>query len=300
MTTKKTTKVKEPIVTKTIEIPVAEKPVKKTNTHGIKNLNRGFKKNPKEATTYRLIKERRDRNGHLKFPIVHMLKAEDIIFDEDKGVNRKIRYIPGEPSIFEDEQKKDAKVKSPITFNNGFLMVDYTNPSLKKFLNMCNTNKSNPNRMNSTTPTFMLMDYEKTAQEKLEKSVKSMDALRTVFDMKLDKLVAYASILGINTKKSTDEIRYDMKVIAEKDPTKFINGLNDPKMEIKQIIMRGKEMGILDWNSKKMEWIRGSERSVFTHVPLGIKPLDHLADLCVTDSGSGILDQIKAQLSSMN
>ena len=94
MTTKKTTKVKEPMVTTTVETPVAEKPVKKTNTHGIKNLNQGFKKISKQAVTYRLIKERRDRKGHLKFPIVSMLKAEDIIFDEEKGINRKIRYIP--------------------------------------------------------------------------------------------------------------------------------------------------------------------------------------------------------------
>ena len=298
MTNKKqtTTKTVEPMVTKTVETPTA----KKTNTHGIGNLNRGFKKNPKASTVYRLAKETKDRKGRVKFPVVYMLKAEDVIFDESKSINRKIRYIPGEPSIFEDEQKKDAKVKSPITFNNGFLMVDYTNPTLKRFLDMCNANKSNPNRMGNTAPTFMLMDYEKKAQEKLEKSVKSMDALRTVFDMELDQLIAYANILGINTKKSTDEIRYDMKVIAEKDPEKFINGLNDPKMEIKQIVMRGKEMGILDWSANKIEWVRGSERSTFTHVPLGIKPLDHLADMCVTDSGSGILDQIKAQLSSMN
>ena len=111
MTTKKTRKVIE--VKENINIPpyqeksvestiVAEKPVKKTNTHGIKNLNQGFKKNSKEATTYRLTKERRDRKGHLKFPIVYMLRAEDIIFDEERGINRKIRYIPGESSIFED------------------------------------------------------------------------------------------------------------------------------------------------------------------------------------------------------
>ena len=240
---------------------MAEKPVKKTNTHGIKNLNKGFRKNPKEATTYRLIKERRDRKGHIKFPIVYMLKAEDIIFDEEKGVNRKIRYIPGESSIFEDEQKEDAKVKSPITFSNGFLRVDYTNPTLKKFLDMCNSNSSNPNRVATSPASFKLMDYAKQAQERLQKSVKSMDALKLVFELPLDKLLGYAQVLGVRVDKSTDEIRYDMKVLAEKDPEKFITGLDDPKMEIKQSLLRAKDFGIIDWNAQQVMWVQGRHKT---------------------------------------
>ena len=300
MTTKKTTKVKEPVVTTTIETPVAEKPVKKTNTHGIKNLNQGFKKISKQDVTYRLIKERRDRKGHLKFPIVYMLKAEDIIFDEEKGINRKIRYIPGESSIFEDEQKEDAKIKSPITFNNGFLRVDYTNPTLKKFLDMCNANASNPNRVATSPAIFKFMDYAKQAQEKLEKSVKSMDALKLVFELPLDKLIGYAQVLGVKVDKSTDEIRYDMKVLAEKDPEKFITGLDDPKMEIKQTLIRAKDHNIIDWDSQKVMWVQGNKRPVITNVPLGVKPVDFLADKCMTDSGSSIMDQIKIHLSKFN
>lgn len=279
---------------------VAEKPVKKTNTHGIKNLNKGFRKNPKEATTYRLIKERRDRKGHIKFPIVYMLKAEDIIFDEEKGINRKIRYIPGESSIFEDEQKEDAKVKSPITFSNGFLRVDYTNPTLKKFLDMCNSNSSNPNRVATSPASFKLMDYAKQAQERLQKSVKSMDALKLVFELPLDKLLGYAQVLGVRVDKSTDEIRYDMKVLAEKDPEKFITGLDDPKMEIKQSLLRAKDFGIIDWNAQQVMWVQGDTRPVITKVPLGVKPVDFLADKCMTDSGSSIMDQIKIHLSKYN
>ena len=58
MTKKKptTTKTVEPVVTKTIETPIATK----TNTNGIANLNQG-KKNTRKPTTYRLYKERKDR-----------------------------------------------------------------------------------------------------------------------------------------------------------------------------------------------------------------------------------------------
>ena len=299
MTKKKTTTTKtvEPVVTKTIETPTATK----SNTHGIANLNQGGRKITRKPTTYRLYKERTDKKtGRVKFPIVHMLKAEDVIFDPEKGINRKIRYIPGESSIFEDEQKEDAMVKSPITFNNGMIMVDYTNPTLKKYLDMCNSNASNPNRIPGSSRVFKGLDFEKDAKEKMEKEIKSMDALRTVFEMPLNKLLGYAQVLGVNTDKSTDEIRYDMKVLAEKDPVNFINGLDDPKMEIKQTILRGKEAGVLDWNSQKIMWIQGNQRPVITHIPLGVKPIDCLADMCMTDKGSGVIDQIKAKMGSID
>jgi hypothetical protein len=296
MTKKKTTTTKtvEPVVTKTVETPTATK----SNTNGIANLNQG-RKNSKKPTTYRLFKERKDRKtGRIKFPIVHMLKAEDVIYDADKGINRKIRYIPGEPSIFEDEQKEDSMVKSPITFSNGLLMVDYTNPTLKKYLDMCNANASNPNRIPGSVRVFKRLDFERDAKEKMEKDIQAMDALRTVFEMPLNKLLGYAQVLGVKMDKSTDEIRYDMKVLAEKDPVKFIAGLDDPKMEIKQTILRGKEAGILDWDTQKVTWVQGNQRPVITHIPLGVKPLDCLADMCMTDKGSGVIDQIKVKLGS--
>ena len=47
-------------------------------------------------------------------------------------------------------------------------------------------------------------------------------------------------------------------------------------------------------------WVQGDKRPVVTNVPLGVKPLDHLADICMTDSGSSIMDQVKIQLSKFN
>ena len=75
MTKKKTTTTKtvEPVVTKTVETPTATK----SNTNGIANLNQGGRKITRKPTTYRLYKERTDKKtGRVKFPIVHMLKAE--------------------------------------------------------------------------------------------------------------------------------------------------------------------------------------------------------------------------------
>ena len=307
-----TTKTVEPSVTQTVEAPTAIKPIqaetnftvppmpKRSNTHGIANLNKPRRVQEKKDVVFQLIKSSKDKRGRTVYPVVYMLKAEDVIYDPEKDVNRKIRYIPGESSIYEDEQKKDSKVKSPITFNNGFLTCGRQNPTLKRFLECCNLNSSNPHRFGSQTPVYKLVDTESDAKKKIEKSMKELDAIRLALEMPLDKLIGYAKVSGVNVDKSTDEIRYDMKVLAEKDPRAFITGLDDPKTELKQVIYRAKEYGLIDMSKAKICWIKGDQRPVITHVPLGVKPIDHMAEFCLSGKGEGILDHIKLQLSNFN
>tara|TARA_R110002012_G_scaffold145441_1_gene303757 strand:+ start:7699 stop:8643 length:945 start_codon:yes stop_codon:yes gene_type:complete len=307
-----TTKTVEAAVTQTVEAPTAIKPIqaekdfvvppmpKKSNTHGIANLNKPKRKIQKKDSVYQLLKSSKDKRGRVVYPVIYMLKAEDVVYDSEKDVNRKIRYIPGEASVYEDEQKKESKVKSPITFNNGFLAVGRQNPTLKKFLDHCNANNNNPNRFNTSSPVFKMVDNESDAKKKIEKSMKVLDAIRLALEMPLDKLVGYARTMGVNVNKSTDEIRYDMKVLAEKDPASFITGMDDPKTEIKQVLYKAKEYGIIDMNKSNVVWVKGNQRPVITHVPLGVEPMDHMTEYCMAGAGETVLDHIKLQLSNMS
>ena len=294
-TKKTTTKTAEPMSIKTVVNPVADMP-KKTNTHGIQNLNTPKKKETKPSM-YQLVQNGgKDKKGKPIYPVVYMIKAEDIIYDPEKDVNRKIRYIPGEISIYEDEQKEDAKVKSPITFNNGFLMVDRTNPTLRKYLNCCNLNQSNPDRDKNIRPAFKLLNHQEKAKNNLEKMMVEMDAIRTALEMPLEKLIGYAKVLGINVNKSTDEIRYDMKMLAQKDPKSFISGMDDPKTELKETLLKASEYNIIKLDRDKITWIKGDQRPVITNVPLGVKAIDHMTEYCLSGKGETALEHIKLQL----
>ena len=124
---------------------------KKTNPF----VDPSFGKKSEKPSLYRLITGKKNKfTKRTQYPVVYMIRAEDIIYDPIKQVNRKIRYIPGEASIYEDEQKKDAKVKAPIIFNEGVLVVNNQNPTLKAYLDNCNSNKNNPNRMKDRTAVF--------------------------------------------------------------------------------------------------------------------------------------------------
>ncbi len=279
--------------------PVVEEPKTIVQNTPRSNFNFGRKKDG--PTIYQLTKSSIDRKTKkVKYALVYMIKAEDIIYDPIKGVNRKIRYIPGESSIFEDEQKKDAKVKSPITFNEGFLIVGKQNPTLKKFMEHHNQNGDNLNRMTNSKVVFKKKDTERKAKVSLKKSVLEIDAMSLALKMPIGKLIGYAKVLGVNVDKSTDEIRYDMKVLAQKDPNGFISGMDNPVTEIKETILLAEEHQLISMASNKVTWIKGSARPLITHVPIGQKPIDHFADFCKSGDGEKVLDEIKNQLKRFN
>ena len=247
---------------------------------------------------YQLSVKSRKRNGMPQYPIVSLLKAEDIIFDPETGENRKIRYIPGESSIFADEQPKEAKMREPIAFNNGFLYVDHTNPTLKKYLDTCNANGSNPHRIKSKSILFTLKDDEKNAQQKIEQVGATMDAVQSALKMPLNELVGYAKVLGVNTNKSVDEIRWDMKIQAEKNPKSFLAGMNDPRTEMKQLLLMAEESGIISMKKTAVTWV--SSGNTICVPAIGVKPIERMVDFCSEGEGEQIYAEIERRLQAIN
>ena len=74
-----------------------------------------------------------------QIPLTYMLASRHtnrsplLWFDEEKGVNRPLRYARNQKSPFEDEQDGNA-VLEPVMFEDGMLSVPRTNQSLQKFL----------------------------------------------------------------------------------------------------------------------------------------------------------------------
>ena len=114
--------------------------------------------------------------------------------------------------------------------------------------------------------------------------------------MDLDKLIGYAKILGINVNNSVDEIRYDMKNLAKQNPQSFIDGLNDPRTEVKEIILKAKEYNIINIGGRDVTWTVGNDKTPICFVPIGIKGVDKMVDFCLEDEGGLILDEIKKRL----
>jgi len=251
-----------------------------------------------KPTVYKLVSKAKKRNGMPQYPVVSLLKAEDIIFDPETGENRKIRYVPGEASIFADDHPETAKMREPISFNNGFLFVDHTNPTLKKYLDTCNANGSNPHRIKSKSILFTVKDNQKSAQQKIEQVADVMDAVQAALKMPLNELIGYAKVLGIKTNKSVDEIRWDMKIQAEKNPKAFLSGMNDPRTEMKQLLLMAEESGIISMKKTGVTWTNSGNTIC---VPaIGVKPIERMVDFCSEGEGEQIYSEIERRLKALN
>jgi hypothetical protein len=291
MTPTKTRKAVTPPTSTKVEakVPVVEKKFTPQFTN---------KKQEYKPSVYVLKPKTKKKNGMPQYPIVSLLKAEDIIFDPETGENRKIRYVPGEASIFADEQSENAKMREPISFNNGFLFVDHTNPTLKKYLDTCNANGSNPHRIKSKNILFTLKDDQKSAQQKIEQVGTTMDAVQAALKMPLNELVGYAKVLGVKTNKSVDEIRWDMKIQAEKNPTAFLAGMNDPRTEMKQLLLMAEESGIISMKKTGVTWV--SSGNTICVPAIGVKPIERMVDFCSEGEGEQIYAEIERRLKAIN
>ena len=251
-----------------------------------------------KASVYRLVSRAKKRNGMPQYPVVSLLKAEDIIFDPTTGENKKIRYVPGEASIFAEDQPEGVKMREPITFNNGFLFVEHTNPTLKLYLDTCNANGSNPHRIKSKSILFNVKDDEKNAKDKISQVADVMDAVQAALKMPLNELVGYAKVLGVNTNKSVDEIRWDMKIQAEKNPKGFLAGLNDPRTEMKQLLLMAEESGIISMTKSAVTWV--SSGNTICVPAIGVKPIERMVDFCSEGEGEQIYAEIERRLQAIN
>jgi hypothetical protein len=131
----------------------------------------GQQKKP-DVVLYRLIKEndRTIRKDTPQFPPYKRFPNTDIIVWED--ATREIRWLPGEQSIFVDEQEKNGRnipeniIHNP---NNRFEIIDgeiRVRPHEKTkilFLDMCNRNADSKHSTGTIQPLFRkLMELQRT------------------------------------------------------------------------------------------------------------------------------------------
>ena len=165
-------------------------------------------------------------------------------------------------------------------------------------LEIKNANGSNPHRIKSKTILFTVKDDEKNAQDKIAQVADVMDAVQSALKMPLNELVGYAKVLGVNTNKSVDEIRWDMKIQAEKNPTAFLAGMNDPRTEMKQLLLMAQESGIISMKKTAVTWV--SSGNTICVPAIGVKPIERMVDFCSEGEGEQIYSEIERRLKAIN
>jgi hypothetical protein len=287
-----------------VDAMVIDRPKKKVQNESIqkeekKEVLKDFKfkeKEVKDVSITRRVKDPANKVYRLLqgAPTSATIPSTDIIFDSSKNTNVEIRYAPGEGSIIVTDQAEKVR-REPIIFRNGLLLVSKQNPTLISYLDSCNYNLNNPNRRTDVTAIFKIVDKTKDYKKVNTRELLKAEIVTSVLKIPLDKLLQVSRVYGINIDRDVDEIRHDLKMRALKDPKRFHEILNSESTDAKSLILEAKARGVLTIKGQAIKWAKSG--GTIVNAPLGIKPVDHLTDLCMTDEGSEFVKELKKRLS---
>lgn len=210
-------------------------------------------------------------------------------YDEEKNVNRSLRYAVNQKSPFEDEQDGNAIIE-PITFERGFLFVPKTNPVLQMFLYYHPQNGS----------LFEEVDNERDAQKEVEELTYEVDALIKAREMSVEQLEIIGRVLfnRDTTKVTTAELRRDILIYARNYPKQFIDALDDPMLRLQSNVHIFFDSGLLAFrnNNKEVWYNTPTNKKKMLVVPYGEDPYVLVALFLKSDDGIEALKMLEHHL----
>jgi hypothetical protein len=213
-----------------------------------------------------------------------------VVFDEEKGYNRELRYCPAERSVWKDEQS-DAARRQQIVFRDGLLTVPHTDPILLEFLRLHPDNFANGGRR------FNEVNPEQSAAEELENEFALHDAIAALKTMEIDALIPVALSYGISADLSNMEIKRALLQQAKANPSAFMASLDSPIVQVKSDVITAIDFQILKSTDDGMYWY--DSNTLIMPTPMGQETVDVFTRFLMTDKGNPVRDELERQLGAL-
>jgi hypothetical protein len=222
--------------------------------------------------------------------IIATIKSEAIIYDSETNTNRQIRYCPNEPSIFADEQSNFA-VRKHVVFENGVLMVQPSEPTLMRFLELHPGNKANGGGL------FEEVNTEHKAEVDINSEFILHDAIGLVRNKTVDELMPVAIYLGVDTNQKNAEIKRELLLEAKANPKRFIDLFDNPTVAARATVKKAIDFQILMAREDGMFWFDSNRLIVAT--PVGQDTVSVMTQFCMTEKGAQTYETLKEELQKL-
>jgi len=222
-------------------------------------------------------------------PLTYKIKSTGILyFDEDKGINREIRYSINQKSLFVDEQDNNVRL-GHVMFSDGILFVPRTNPLLQQLLSIYHPQSGSKWREH---------DEGKIAADEVDSIELEMEALKLVQELDIENLEAIMRTeLGSSvTKLSSRELKRDAYRFAKSNPSLFIELSKDEDINLRNLANRSVESGILKLTDGGTTFKFVSNNKKVMTVPFDQHPYAALAQYFKTDDGVTLMKSIMKKL----
>jgi hypothetical protein len=241
--------------------------------------------------------EVKDRQYYLKglgSPLTYVLQSKStrkkpmLWFDEEKGINREMRYSSNQNSIFMDEQDNNA-ILEHIIFEDGVLFVPKTNQPLQKLLSLYHPKKGY---------VYEEKDEVAEAKEQLVSIETEMEALNTAISIDIEQAEAILRVeLGSQVSNmSSSEIKRDLYLFAKRNPVLFLNLVKDDNVGLRNTAIKAVELGVIKLSQDQRSFSWASNDKKLMEVPFDENPYSAFAAWLKTDEGVEVYKSIQKKI----
>jgi hypothetical protein len=241
--------------------------------------------------------EMKDRLYYLKGrgePLTYVLQSKStrrkplLWFDEEKGINKEMRYASNQNSCFIDEQDNNA-ILEHIIFEHGVLHVPKSNQPLQKLLSLYHPKRGY---------VYEERDTVAEAKKELVSIETEMEALNTAVSLEIDQAEAILRVeLGSSVSKmSSAEIRRDLYIYAKNHPVLFLDLVKDENVILRNFAIKARELGVIKLSQDQRSFSWGSNDRKLMEVPFDENPYSAFAAWLKTDEGVEVYKSIQKRV----
>jgi len=236
--------------------------------------------------------EVKDRMYYLKnnlTPLSYSIRAANIHwFDEEKGYERELKSTSNQRTVFVDEMVGDQRLEH-IIFRDGSLFVPKNKVVLQKLLSLYHPHRN-----------VLFEEYKpvQEAAEDIDFLEMEIEALTTAQSLDIDMAEAIMRVeIGSKVSElSSKELKRDLLLYARRNPSLFLELVNDDNVSLRNFGIKATEMGLLKLSSDQRTFMWGSNDRKLMNVPFDEHPYSALAAWFKTDEGMEIYSNIEKRL----
>lgn len=214
--------------------------------------------------------------------------GEFTIFDQfEKEDHKQLKVIRNvisrRPIVKPDGSQHVEEVVAPVEFDKtGFCIVHPDQYNLLVCLTRANENASNPFRKKSVPALWEEVQPTKTMIDNFQNLDMALDAERIVIGLSMQDLQVMSKKLGAWTAtKSSDALRYDLRILARSNPKEIIRCGTDRKLQMEIYVADAILANAIDFEEDTKRWIWSYEeegKNIILTVGLGKEPKSELVN----------------------
>lgn len=216
------------------------------------------------------------------------LGEECLTLDADGVSPIKLRYLPSQPSAFQDEQGEFdeamvARLKSaPIIFTDGEKRVNAKN--LFEYLTNHDDNQGKKHRLSSAPPRFYLHNPDailEAAEKEQDKASLAEDSIKNAPKEQVREIAV--GMFGSNPNDTDKKIMVDMRNVAKSNPNAILHAIQSDKPQRIFNVRMGFEKGILSEKGGEVSWTKTGAIIMTIQKKDTAKRTEILADFCIKE-----------------